>query len=48
MSAEDEKRELEKCKHKNSDATGESCAEGCCLEYRCKDCGEKFMVELPD
>lgn len=36
------------CRHKNSTTTGETCAVGCCDEYECKDCGRKFMVEVPD
>lgn len=25
-----------------------TCAEGCCDKYRCKECGESFLVECPD
>lgn len=36
------------CNHKNSESTGDTCSDGCCDEYKCKDCGKVFLVELPD
>lgn len=38
----------QKCRHPNAVTTGETCSQGCCDEYRCPDCGKKFMVEVPD
>lgn len=38
----------QKCRHKNAESTGKTCSTGCCDEYLCKDCGKKFMVEVPD
>lgn len=38
----------ETCRHPHAESTGETCAEGCCNEYRCLDCGKTFMLELPD
>lgn len=38
----------DKCKHRNSKPNGETCSEGCCDYYECKDCGKVFLVECPD
>lgn len=43
-----EANEGEHCRHRNSETTGETCSDGCCDEYLCKDCGKTFMVECPD
>lgn len=33
--------------HPNAITVG-GCAEGCCDDYRCPDCGTEFRVEAPD
>ena len=37
----------EHCKHVELEDIG-TCSDGCCDEMRCKQCGETFMVEVPD
>jgi hypothetical protein len=36
------------CTHRNAEPTGQTCSEGCCDYYLCKDCGKRFIVECPD
>lgn len=40
--------ENERCSHTNWESTGGSCDEGCCDEYKCKDCGLIFYEEAAD
>ncbi len=32
------------CSHKNAEIVG-GCAEGCCDDYKCPDCGKRWRVE---
>jgi len=35
------------CKHVELEDDGE-CSDGCCDYMRCKQCGKRFRVEVPD
>jgi hypothetical protein len=33
--------------HTNAHEYGDGCFDGCCADYLCDDCGEKWRAELP-
>lgn len=33
--------------HTNVEEVGDGCIDGCCADYRCKDCGHQWREELP-